>query len=482
MTNNKLVHSMKWSGFSEIAAKLITPLTTMILARILAPEAFGVVAICNMLVSFVDIIVDAGFGKYMVQADFKTKDDCYKNASTAFWIQIFIAIFIWFLILIFKRPLAYLLGNEEYDDVIVIASLQLIIVSLSSVQTGLLRRNFEFKKLFKIRIATAAIPLLISVPLALVLKSYWAMIIGTLSSACTNAIMLYSMSEWKPRIYFSMYRLKNMWKFSFWSMCEGLAHWTIFWVDIFIIGRLYSAYYVGLYKNTTQIIVSLIGMITAAMSPVLLSNFSRIKDIDISNNLFYHIEKLFMYILLPMGIILYFYRDVFTLIVLGDKWIEGAIILGLWGAMMVISIFIYSFPAEAFKSRGIPKILFFYQTAYLLCIVPICWYFAKINFWEFVYARVACIAFQIVLFLIFVKIFLNWKFKQFFSMIYKPICGAILFIGICLLIEKTEYFSNDIYLQLISLAITLIIYFGLWWIMFRKDFKTVFKSLKTKSI
>lgn len=400
MPDNTLVHSIKWSGLGEIGAKLITPVTTMILARILTPEAFGVVAICNMLVSFIDIIVDAGFGKYIVQADFKSKDECDISANVSFWVQLGIACTIWLLILIFRHDIAYLLGNDSYDKVIVIASLQLIIVSLISIQTGLLRRKFEFKKLFKIRIVTAAMPLLVSVPLSIILNSYWALIIGNLCSASANAVMLFILSDWKPSFVFSYSILKKMWGFSSWSMFEGLAHWTIFWIDIFIIGRLYSAFYVGLYKNTTQIIVSLIGMITAAMSPVLLSNFSRIKDVNTSNHLLYLIEKLFMYAMLPLGVILFFYRDIFTLIILGEKWMSGSIILGLWGAMMVISIFIYSFPAEAFKSRGIPKILFLYQVSYLCCIIPVCWYFAEIDFWSFVYARVCCVFFQMFLFAI----------------------------------------------------------------------------------
>ena len=123
MPDNTLVHSIKWSGLGEIGAKLITPVTTMILARILTPEAFGVVAICNMLVSFIDIIVDAGFGKYIVQADFKSKDECDISANVSFLVQLGIACTIWLLILIFRHDIAYLLGNDSYDKVIVIASL-----------------------------------------------------------------------------------------------------------------------------------------------------------------------------------------------------------------------------------------------------------------------------------------------------------------------------------------------------------------------
>ena len=70
---------MGWSFFSEIAAKFVTPITNMLLARILTPDAFGVLAICNMLVSFVDIITDAGFGKYLVQADIELEEE--KNSK-----------------------------------------------------------------------------------------------------------------------------------------------------------------------------------------------------------------------------------------------------------------------------------------------------------------------------------------------------------------------------------------------------------------
>lgn len=60
MSSNKIQKSIGWSLFSEIAVKFVVPITNMILARVLTPDAFGVVAVCNMLISFVDLITDAG--------------------------------------------------------------------------------------------------------------------------------------------------------------------------------------------------------------------------------------------------------------------------------------------------------------------------------------------------------------------------------------------------------------------------------------
>ena len=69
--NNKVVvNATKWSAITEVVAKLISPITSMVLARLLAPEAFGVVATITMIVTFAEIFTDAGFQKYLIQHEF----------------------------------------------------------------------------------------------------------------------------------------------------------------------------------------------------------------------------------------------------------------------------------------------------------------------------------------------------------------------------------------------------------------------------
>ena len=73
--NNKVLSATKWSGITEIAAKLVSPITTMVLARLLAPDAFGVLVTAQMVISFAEIFTDAGFQKYLIQHEFKDEDD-----------------------------------------------------------------------------------------------------------------------------------------------------------------------------------------------------------------------------------------------------------------------------------------------------------------------------------------------------------------------------------------------------------------------
>lgn len=90
---NSVLKATKWSSITELLAKLVSPISSIILARILMPEAFGVVATITMIISFADMFTDAGFQKYLVQHEFKNNKEKYKSANVAFWTNLFISVF-----------------------------------------------------------------------------------------------------------------------------------------------------------------------------------------------------------------------------------------------------------------------------------------------------------------------------------------------------------------------------------------------------
>lgn len=474
-----IVSSIKWSSFAEIGVKFITPVTTMILARILAPEEFGILAICSMIVNFAEIIADSGFGKYIVQADFNDDGELKRYATVAFWSHLSVALFIWALIIVFCSPIVDFLGIPGHETVLIVACSQLVFMSMISTQLGLLRRKFEFKSTFVARIATALVTFVVAVSIALINKSYWALIIGNVVGSIVNAFILTWLSKWLPALYYSVSVLKKMFAFSFWSLCEGLAHWFIFWCDVFIATQFFTIYQLGLYKNSTSILLSFIGMITASMSPVLLSVLSRLKNDDSYNEVYMRITKLFMYALLPICISIYSCREVVTFVILGTKWMEAADIIGSWAIMLGISVFIYSFPAEIFKSKGIPKYLFFYQLCYVVFLVPVCIYATRFGFWVFVYARVACIFIQIILYLIFTKIILNWDVRSFLSQMKAPIGMSILYGVVCLM--SFQYVQSYLF-QVLLCFILFTIYTALCYWFFRNDILSSVKILSKKQL
>ena len=93
--NSKIIGATKWSAITEIAAKLILPISNMVLARILTPDAFGVVATISMIVSFAEIFTDAGFQKYLIQHEFEDDTDREQSTTVAFWGNFILSIILW---------------------------------------------------------------------------------------------------------------------------------------------------------------------------------------------------------------------------------------------------------------------------------------------------------------------------------------------------------------------------------------------------
>lgn len=459
---------MGWSFFAEIAAKFVSPVTNMILARLLMPSDFGVLAICNMLVSFADILTDAGFAKFLIQRDFKNKREKSKYACVAFWTNLILSVIVFISIFIFRESIALLLGNIEYSFVICVASFQLIITSISSIQMGLLRRSFDFKKLFVIRMLVVFIPLVITVPLAYYTKSYWSLVIGNIIGAFANSVMLTYSSSWRPYIYYSFERLKNIFNYSFWSLCEGLGNWFIFWVDTFILSSYYNSYYLGIYKNSSNIVMSIMGMVSSAISPVLLSVLSRLKNRKVEfYSAFFDIFKIMGYVTIPMGVALFFFRDIITYILLGSQWGEAADILGAWGLMLMCSIIFYTFTAELYKSTGIPKILFLFQCTYLLFLIPVCIYSVKMGFWEFVYGRCLCVLEQVFMSLIFLKYFYKMRVRHILRTLLNPALASsvIVLFGIV----NSVFFYKENIVNFIFLIFSIISYALIVSSVFRAD-------------
>ena len=186
--NSKVLNATKWSTITEVAAKFVSPITNMVLARILVPEAFGVVATVTMIISFAEMFADSGFQKYLVQHEFKDEDEKFKNANVAFWTNLGISILLWFAIILFRNKIAILVGNPGLGNVIAIACVQLPITAFSSIQMALYRRNFDFKTLFIVRIIAVCIPFVITIPLAIKGFGYWSLIIGSISVTYTRFV------------------------------------------------------------------------------------------------------------------------------------------------------------------------------------------------------------------------------------------------------------------------------------------------------
>ena len=368
----KVTTATKWSSITEIAAKLVTPISTMVLARVLTPEAFGVMVTATMVISFAEIFTDAGFQKYIVQHEFADEKSLFRSTNVAFWSNLTMSLVIWLAIILFSDKIAELVGNKGYGNVIAVSCVCIPLAAFSSIQMAIYRRHFDYRTLFLVRMVGVAIPLVVTIPLALMLRSYWALIIGMIGLNLSNAVILTVKSRWKPKLEYDFGLFKEMFAFTVWSLLEAILIWLTGYVDIFVVGRMLDEYYLGIYRTSMSTVGQFTGIITAATTTVLFSALSRLQtDRAEFSAMFFKFQKLVGLLIIPLGFGIFIFRDLIVDILLGSQWHDAAYFMGLWALTSAVTIVLSHYSSEVYRALGRPKLSAIVQISHIVVLVPV---------------------------------------------------------------------------------------------------------------
>lgn len=404
MTTGELVglqarakRASKWSLLTEVIARIITPITQLLLARLLEPEAFGVIATVVMVTSFADMLTDAGFQKFLVQRSVRSEEELDQYANVAFWSSISLSILFVALIGVFQDTLAALVGGSGLGLVLFITSLSVPLNVCVGTQTALFRRALEFKKMLPIRVGSALVTFVVAVPLALLGAGYWSLVAGILGSALTMAVSLTLVSPWRPRWYYSFSVLWKMFSFSGWSLLEALSIWVSTWAGVFVVSNVLSTHELGLYRQPITVVASLFAVVTAATTPILFSSLSRLQASPESfREFFYGFQFNVAVFVLPLGVGAFFFRDFLTVSLFGPQWADAALMFGVWSLSMGFLIVLSHYCSEVYRALGRPKISLISQLIFLVIMIPTLYFSALEGFVVLVIAtgvvRVAQIA------------------------------------------------------------------------------------------
>lgn len=454
--NKKIATSVKWASITEIAAKLITPFTSMLLARLLTPDEFGVVATVTMVTSFADVFTDAGFQKYLIQKQFKNDKEFYENANVAFWTNLSISLFLWIIIVIFRNPIATQVGNPGLGHVIAIASISLFLTAFSSIQMAIYKKKFEFKTLFLARIVGAFIPVVITVPLAFMGFGYWSIIWGTIATNLANAIILTIKSMWKPSFFYNFSILKKMFSFSMWTLLESILLWMTSYIGTFIIGKYLSSYYLGLYKNSISVVTSVMNIVAASTTSVLLSALSAVKnDKKQFDSVFYSFQQKVGLLLIPLGVGIFLFRELATNILFGAQWSEASLFVGLYSLAQAFTILTGQYISLTFTANERPKLSVMSQILQLIELVALLLAAVNKGFIYIVFARSIARAIFGVINLIIGKIYIGMSPVRIIKNLMPAIFASLTMIPIAIIGLS---FENSFIWQVVLIALCSISY------------------------
>lgn len=457
MEKSTIVQSTKWSVVTEFITKIASPIVNIILARLLVPEVFGLVATFTVVTSFAEVFTDAGFQKYLVQHEFSDLKERDEFTNVAFWSNFTLSCVIWLLIFLFSDRIAYIVGSPGYGFEISILSIQIPLYAFFSIQMALYRRDFRFKQLLHIRIIDSLIPLIVTVPLAFFLRSYWAIIIGNLTRQCVSAVFLTLKSNWKPHFYYNFKQLKTMFSDCMWMLFDSIMIWLTSYLGTLIVSHYLDVYYIGVYRTGISTITPYLNLIYTMTAPVLFSALSRLQfDRKEADNTFRSYQKIASYIAVPIGASVFTYKELVTKILLGSQWSEATIMIGCVGLTFPFSILIAQYNSDYFRAMGKPRVAFLVQGTYLIFMAfSLIW--AVNNSFEtlciitgvlyLVYSAISAFALRFVFKFDILKSFVNF---------IPSLIGALIIILPGLVIKNL--FNGIVVWQIICGVITLVLY------------------------
>lgn len=456
--NKQIYNAVKWSGLTEVVAKLITPITSMVLARLLAPEMFGVVASVTMITSLADIFSDAGFQKYLIQKEFKSEEELHKNANVAFWTNLMVSFGLWILVIVFSKQLTIFMGSDGLEKELIVACASLPLTSFSSIQIALYRREFDFKTLFINRIAVILVPIFVTIPLAFFWRSYWALIVGTITVNLVNAVILTVRSKWKPGFFFSKSLLKKMTSFSIWTLFEQIITWLTSYADIFIVGRVLSTYWLGIYKTSMTTVNQITNIIVMAITPVMFSALSREQNDDNKfKNTFLSFQQKISMLIVPLGVGIFLHKDLVTYVFLGKQWGDAIEFVGIWGVTSSIAIVLGQFCSEAFRAKGKPWLSCIVQIISLVNILFVVSLFVNEDFTKLAYARSFVRLLGTIVNIVILQIFIKISIKKMLGSMKYATYATLLMVLVDISLGRI---SDSMIWEFLVIVIDVVAYFG----------------------
>ena len=367
---SQAIKSIKWTALSEIVSRSIQPVLTLILARLLTPADFGVVGVAMIAIGLAQIFQDFGLGKVLIQRE--TEVD--KSANIIFLTNLTLSVFLYLILFITAPLISKFFHEPKVIDVLRVLCLQIVLFSLISVHQALLQRNFRFKQLFYIRLFSAIVPGLASIPLALSGYGVWALVFGTLAGGIIQVLLFWRASPWRPRFSYNLQLARQLFGFGSWVAAEAFLLWVIGWGDSIVLGHFIGLKELGVYRVGTTFLMFAFGIFFNPLIPIAYSSFSRLQSKhEELKQTFLKTIRIIASISLPMGALLISLSSAISSVIFGQKWQGIGLVIGVIGLMYGIG-WIWGLNHELYRAIGRPDVntkltvilIFYYLPVYIL--------------------------------------------------------------------------------------------------------------------
>ena len=265
MPSKSTAKTVLWSFLEQGGSKVVSLLVQIALARLLSPEAFGIMAILLVVTNIADALAQGGLGSALIQ---RSKSD-NATVSTAFWLSVAFALVLLLAVLLLAPVLEDFYGMPGLGSYLSILSLVVLFNSANSIQRSILQKAMDFKSLSVTTICSAVVSGVIGVAAAFAGLGVWALVAQSLSQSVATCIMMALKVPWRPTLTFRRQEAKELFSYGWKIAATSILGVHYSGISDLVVGRASSATSLGYYSQGRKYPMAVISMGTNAIQNVM---------------------------------------------------------------------------------------------------------------------------------------------------------------------------------------------------------------------
>ncbi len=314
-----------WALLDKGVSRTLTMVVFLILARLLTPRDFGLVALALVVRSFLAVFIDQGFTAAIVQRP----DLPRRTLDTAFWTAIATGSFLALLMFAFAPWIAgEILGDDAVAPLVRVLAFSLLLTALSSTQSALLARQLAYRELAVRHVVAQLLAGAVAIVAAFLGAGAWALVIQTIVQGAVGAIILWHLSSWRPAFRFHMPSFRLLALFGVSMVGIDILFVVQQQADNFLVGRSLGVAALGIYALAFRFYFVVVDITMSSISGVALSTFARVQhDPETAGRMYVTGSRLTTLVALPFFVGMAMVAPQLIPVLVGDGWAPAAPVL-----------------------------------------------------------------------------------------------------------------------------------------------------------
>lgn len=311
---------MFWVGLGQIWNYVVGFVISLILARLLVPQEFGVVAIIGVFIALFSVFIDSGFSMALIQKKDLQPEDC----SSVFFLNLFIAVLLYIGLFLAAPWLAEFYKKGILTPCIRVTALTMIISSLGLVQGAMIYRAMQFQINFRISLISLSVSGIVGVVMAFKGFGVWALVTQTLLKSIIGTVFLWIWGSWRPIMVVDFKRLKSLFQFGSKLFFSGILECIYHNLYPMFFGKLFNLSTLAFYNRGERLPCLGMGIINGTIGSVLFPTLTGIQD---DREQMHRVVKKFlntiMFLVIPAMTLLFVVAEPLTILLFKEKWLPS---------------------------------------------------------------------------------------------------------------------------------------------------------------